>query len=171
MTCTAGAQENEFLRQVVDRAGSELTQVITDAVLKTIKGLFSQKMYAAQGRTKRDVPLGYAASVVLAQGPSSFRLRVAVDDNLLKTLVAAVFPLEAANSEDALRDVVAEISNIIGGQVKTFVNLKGFDVSRDLPVVETVPAGSEAATGSVSLNFSIFRNALSARNLLTVSLL
>ncbi len=155
----------------MDRTGSELTQVITDAVLKTVKGLFSQKMYAAQGRTKRDVPPGYAASVVLAQGPSSFRLRVAVDDNLLKTLVVAVFPLEAANSEDTLRDVASEISNILGGQVKTFVNQKGFDVSRDLPVVENIAAGYEAATGCISLNFSIFRNILSARNLLTVSLL
>jgi len=171
MTCSAGTQENEFLGQVVDRTGGELTQVITDVVLKTVKAMFGQSMYAVQARTARDVPPCYAASVVLMQGSSCFRLRLAFDGPLLRTLIAAVYPLEAANLDDALRDVASEISNIIAGHLKTFVNQKGFNVSRDLPVVENVPTGADAVTGSFSLNFSIFRNSLSVRNLLNVSLL
>jgi hypothetical protein len=171
MTCCAGSQENEFLGQVVDRTGGELTPVITDAVLKTVKAMFGQSMYAVQNRTARDVPPCYAASVVLLQGSSCFRLRLAFDGPLLKKLVAAVYPLEAANAEDALRDVASEISNIIAGHLKTFVNQKGFNVSRDLPVMESAATGADAETASFSLNFSIFQNSLSLRNLLNVSLL
>jgi CheY-specific phosphatase CheX len=171
MTRCAGVQENELLKQVLDRIGSELTHVITDAVLKTVKAMFGQGMYAVQGRTGQDVPPCYAASVVLVQGTSCLRLRLAFDGPLLRTLIAAVYPLEAANLDDALRDVASEISNIIAGHLKTFVNQKGFNVSRDLPVVENVATGADAVTGSFSLNFSIFRNSLSVRNLLNVSLL
>lgn len=171
MTRQPGAQGNDFLRQVLDRTGSELPQVITDAVLKTVKAMFGQSMYAVQGRTGGDVPPCYAASVVLVQEPSCFRLRLAFDGTLLKTLVVAIYPLEAANSDDALSDVAAEISNIVAGHVKTFVNQRGFNVSRDLPVVENAAAGADAVTGCFSLNFSIFRNSLSVRNLLNVSLL
>lgn len=171
MTGQPSAQENDFLKQVVDRTGSELTQVIADAVMKTVKAMFGQTIYAVQGRAGRDLPPCYAASVVLMQGASCFRLRLAFDISLLKTLLVAIFPIEAANSDDALGDVAAEVSNIVAGHVKTFVNQKGFDVSRDLPVVENVAAGAEATTGRVSLNFSIFSNALSVRNLLNVSLL
>jgi len=171
MMCRVGAQENDFLRQVVDRTGSEVMQVIAEAVLKTVKAMFGQGMYAVQGRTGQDVPPCYAASVVLVQGPSFFRLRLAFDGPLLKTLIAAIYPLEAANSDDALRDAAAEISNIVAGHVKTFVNQKGFNVSRGLPIVENAAASAEAATGCGSLNFSIFRrNDLSVRNLLNVSL-
>lgn len=171
MTRHAGLEGSELLRQLLDRNRSELTQVITDVVLKTVKALFGQRMYAVTGRTGRDGPLCYAASVVLQQGPSCFRLRLAFDSTLLKTLIVGVYPLDAANSDDALGDVVAEMSDIIAGHVKTFINQKGFDVSRDLPVVETAAASADVTVGSFSLNFSIFRNALSVRNLLNVSLL
>src|SRR5271170_4459492 len=144
MTCCAGAQKNEFLGQVVDRTGSELTQVITDAVLKTVKAMFGQSMYAVQARTARDVPPCYAASVVLVQGSCSFRLRLAFDGPLLKKLVAAVYPLEAANADDALMDVASELSNIIAGHLTTFVNQKGFNVSRGSPVMENMATGGDA---------------------------
>ena len=112
-----------------------------------------------------------AASVVLVQGTSCFRLRLSFDGPLLKTLVAAVYPLEAVNTDEALRDVASEISNIIAGYVKTFINQKGFNVSRDVPVVEDVATSTAAAAGSFSLNFSIFSNSMSVGNFLNVTLL
>jgi CheY-specific phosphatase CheX len=171
MTRSTTSQENEFLGQVIDRTGSELTQVITEAVLKTVKALFGQSMYAVQARTARHAPPYCAASVVLVQGTSCFRLRLSFDGPLLKTLVAAVYPLEAVNTDEALRDVASEISNIIAGYVKTFINQKGFNVSRDVPVMEDVAATAAAAAGSFSLNFSIFSNSMSVGNLLNVTLL
>jgi hypothetical protein len=155
----------------MDRAGSELSQVITEAVLKTVKAMFGQSMYAVQARTARYAPPYCAASVVLVQGTSCFRLRLAFDGPLLKTLVAAVYPLEAVNADEALRDVASEISNIVAGYLKTFINLKGFNVSRDVPVLEDVATGAAAADRYFSLNFSIFSNSLSVGNLLNVSLL
>jgi CheY-specific phosphatase CheX len=155
----------------MDRTGSEMTQVITEAVLKTAKAMFGQSMYAVQTRTARHAPPYCAASVVLVQGTSYFRLRLAFDGPLLKTLVAAVYPLEAVNTDEALRDVASEISNIVAGYVKAFINRKGFNVSRDMPVVEDVATSAAAGAGSFSLNFSIFSNSTSVGNLLNVTLL
>lgn len=171
MTGDVTVEENELLRQILDRNRSELTQVIIEVVLNTVKALFGQRMYAVQGRAGQTGPPCYAASVLLMQGPGRFRLRVAFDGTLLKTLIVAIYPLDAANSDDALTDIAAEVSNIIAGHVTTFVNQKGFDVSRDLPVVETVAALTHAGRDSFSLNFSIFKGAPSVRNLLNVSLL
>jgi CheY-specific phosphatase CheX len=171
MTRSTTLQENEFLGQVMDRTGSELTQVITEAVQKTVKAMFGQRMYAVHGRIARHTPPYCTASVFLVQGTSCFRLRLAFDGPLLKTLVAAVYPLEAVNTDEALRDVASEISNIIAGYVKTFINQKGFNVSRDVPVVEDVATSTAAAAGSFSLNFSIFSNSMSVGNFLNVTLL
>lgn len=167
----ASASSNDFLRKVLEQAGGKLSDNIADSLKNTIETMFGQKVYAAKARTVPDTQRIYTAVVTMTQGEASFRLRLAVDGNLIKTLVASSYPLEAANSDEILLDAVAEVANVVSARLNSFINdIEGCDVSRGLPV-SAVEAGDVVAAGSLNLIYSIFRNNLSVRNLLTVSLL
>lgn len=170
MTAKVAAVTNVFLRQVIEQTGGKLGDTIAAAITNTVETMFGQKTYPAQARTAPDPQRNYAAVVTLTQDQSFFKLRLSFDMNLIKTLVAASYPLEAANSDEILLDAVSEVANVVSARMTSFVNGNGYNITRDIPVAE-LGKGDVIAAGSVGLNFSIFRNNLAVKNLLTVSLI
>lgn len=138
-------------KELVDR------NTLTQAVMNATTDMFKMFSVCVAGGQKADGVLspGYCAVVRFTRDVKG-QVAVTLSPPIAKALAASVYGPDEAGSEQRLKEVVAEVANMIAGGIRNNLQAAGLDFDISLPEA-TTPTASKADMGDegVSLSFHV----------------
>ena len=138
-------------KELVDR------NTLTQAVMNATTDMFKMFSVCVVGGQKAEGVLspGYCAVVRFTRDVKG-QVAVTLSPPIAKALAVSVYGPDEAGSEQRLKEVVAEVANMIAGGIRNNLQAAGLDFDISLPE-SSAPADSKAAMGDegVSLSFHV----------------
>lgn len=110
-----------------------ITQVLRDAVSETFAAIFGIEVNSASHENAGDAGQDLTCRVTLTQDDLEFSVYFRFSKTLLRQIVAAYYPPEAISEQEAFADAAGEIANIVGCNLKAFLNSQGYGLSMPIP--------------------------------------
>ena len=138
-------------KELVDR------NTLTQAVMNATTDMFKMFSVCVVGGQKAEGVLspGFCAVVRFTRDVKG-QVAVTLSPPIAKALAASVYGPDEAGSEQRLKEVVAEVANMIAGGIRNNLQAAGLDFDISLPE-PTTPSASKADMGNegVSLSFHV----------------
>jgi len=124
---------------------SGLSSIIEESVSQTLETLFHVHADSYQLGHSTYVPSdAFVCRADLKEAGNMVSLFFSFDEALLRTLLKDLYSADMLQDPHTFSDAASEIANIVGGQVKSYLNQKGHNLLLDIPFrLEALPARGE----------------------------
>lgn len=124
-----------------------IAEVLQSAVAETFHVVFGMDIAAGEFSAS---PAAHKEDLIclvkLVQNDLEFKVHFGFCKDLLRQIVASFYPPEAMEGEEAFADAAAEIANIVGCNLKAFLNSQGYNLEMLIPYASSLDeAGLEDA--------------------------
>lgn len=139
-------------KEIVDR--TTLTQAVMGATTDMFK-MFSVCVEGPQTSDGNGINRGFCAVVRFSRDVTG-QVAVTLSAPIAQSLAASVYGPEEAASDQRMKEVVAEVANMIAGGIRNNLQAVGMDFDISLP--ENIPPADNktaSQSGGVSLSFRV----------------
>ncbi|MFO1241720.1 MAG: hypothetical protein U1E36_00730 [Rickettsiales bacterium] len=144
-----------------------LAEVMKGAVIETFHVVFGVDAAAGELSQCPSSDGDLVCLVKLVQNDLEFKIYFRFAHNLLSPIVANFYPAEVVQEESAYQDAASEIANIVGCNLKAFLNAQGYHLEMEIPSSETIENASKHDANAMQLCFSAFSEVFSVNLRLT----
>lgn len=114
----------------------EAADFLTGSMKSTLNGMFNIEIAGTErGAFRKLREDDYLCTTDLIQDGTCAQLRFSFDRQMMQELVARVFPAEELQDGTIYESAACEIANVVGSNLKTFLNERGYDLSMGIPMV------------------------------------
>lgn len=144
-----------------------LSEVLKSAVMETFHVVFGVDAFSREAGNTLQNEKDLICQVRLVQNDLQFHVYFRFSHDLLSPIVANFYPPEATAEQSSYEDAACEIANIVGCNVKAFLNSQGYNLEMQIPFTEHDGNAHDKDADALHLCFSAFSEIFSVNLQLT----
>lgn len=114
----------------------EAAEFLAGSMKTTLNSMFNVEIAGTErGAFRKLREDDYLCTTDLIQDGTCARLRLSFDRQMMQELVARVFPAEDLQDDSIYESAAREVANVVGSNLKTFLNERGYDLAMGIPTV------------------------------------
>lgn len=144
-----------------------LAEVLRNAVTETFHVVFGVDAFSREPGNTIQSEKDMVCQVKLVQNDLQFHVYFRFSYDLLQPIVSNFYPPEVISEQSSYEDAACEIANIVGCNLKAFLNSQGYNLEMQIPFTAEDGNAHDSDADALHLCFSAFSEFFSVNLQLT----